>query len=216
VPLPSGVMRANIVGTTGSGETLVHTVHMRRAFTGFLVAADMATLAGQVQAAWSGAFTPRASLFYTGLVYTRCDVYDLGTDGRAVIGGTAAIANTVKGSAGSTVPRNVACVASLQTGFPGRSARGRLYLGALSTTAVANEGGFTVSAIGDYAALVKAFLEGLNGITLGGAAVRAVVASPTKASTTPITAVRVNTVPDTQRRRVRSQTGQQTIATVNA
>lgn len=110
-------------------------------------------------------------------------------------------------SGGAALPYEVACVMSLGTGQRGKSHRGRTYLGpmdlgVMDSTTPTSQGTFipaVVNAVG--AAFWTHIVAGLAATPQ----LQLVVASIKNATVLPVTAVRVGAVPDSQRRRRRSQ-----------
>jgi hypothetical protein len=117
--------------------------------------------------------------------------------------GVAAPATIVHGTHGGTMPPLVAMVASLRTPFEGRSRRGRMYwpaMGALNSA----DGQYQDATCAAIATGTAAMLTAVNALDLTSEGVTGstvVVASFTKAYTTPVTEVIVDSIPDTQHRR---------------
>lgn len=104
-------------------------------------------------------------------------------------------ANTgTRSTAGS--PIDTCCVVTLLTGFPGRSRRGRMYL-PCHDTITATTGNFPSSTPVTYASGIGAFFNSYSSAHPGWGA----VVSRTLGDSLPITLVRVNSLPDVQRRR---------------
>jgi hypothetical protein len=106
-----------------------------------------------------------------------------------------------KGTTNVTKPLQTALVVSLLTGRPGRSYNGRLYLpalGAILDTATARVPAFTVQAYLDGA---KTMLQSIQTAQPDGAGMQLCVVSHKLEFQTPVTALRIGDVLDTQRRR---------------
>nr|CRY96079.1 hypothetical protein [uncultured prokaryote] len=122
-------------------------------------------------------------------------------DGTLVQAAEAALVTPVTGSGQANKPLQVALVASLLTGRPGRSYAGRLYWPALgaplqSATLRLSTNGTSILAE-DTASLLTGIAQAAPGTT----AIAPVVVSHKLAIQTPIVSVRVGDVLDTQRRR---------------
>jgi hypothetical protein len=107
---------------------------------------------------------------------------------------------------GASLPYEVACVMSLGTGQRGKSHRGRTYLGPVAMNSMpftAGSQGTYVPAIVD--AVGAAFWTHIVTALAAAPSLQLVVASIKNATVLPVTAVRVGTVPDSQRRRRKSQ-----------
>jgi hypothetical protein len=98
----------------------------------------------------------------------------------------------------NALPNQVAVVASLRMGYPGRSRRGRMFLPCRSSAAL-NADGFLNDTVRPLVAQDVADLFGNFNNALSGR--RVAVLSPTTGSAFPVTSVDVGNVCDTQRRR---------------
>lgn len=107
---------------------------------------------------------------------------------------------TITGVSGSAAtvsfPLQVACCVTLLTGKPGRSKKGRLYLPASGIGF--NGGAFANANVDAIAAGVNQLFSDIKALT---PSAPVVVASATAATNTPVNQVRVDSKPDTQRRR---------------
>jgi hypothetical protein len=109
----------------------------------------------------------------------------------------------VKGSSATTLPYEVACCVSFGTGIRGGRNRGRMFLGPLGPAIVGAQGKFDdamVHIIGHHVA--EMFLRRLPALAPG---LALTVASGRYATARLVTDMRVGHVPDSQRRRRRSQ-----------
>lgn len=107
-------------------------------------------------------------------------------------------------------PIDTCLVATLQTGFAGRSRRGRMYLPFHGTVQVVN--GSVTGDVTQYASALKDLFDSINSET---DEVPAVV-SPTLGDSSPILAVRVDSKPDVQRRRENRLTADTSVTEVLA
>lgn len=101
----------------------------------------------------------------------------------------------------STKPNQVAVVSTLMTERAGRSYKGRMYWPALGAGMVAGTGRLDASIRDLIASGVASLLSDIADENPGAAVLVPVVLSRTKREVTPVTAVRVGDVLDTQRRR---------------
>lgn len=113
--------------------------------------------------------------------------------------------NQVGTTASKVLPLQTSCVASLRTGRPGRSFRGRAYLPVLTKTLAQYQ--FQNADVDVIANGVANMLSTVNDATGTGGFNRAipVVMSSKQGLLTPITSVTVDSKPDVQRRRARSE-----------
>lgn len=105
------------------------------------------------------------------------------------------------GSGTVHMPPQSAIVASLETGRPGRSFRGRIYWPALGFPIQPNTGRIDITDATSIATSTATLLGDIASAAPGGAALIPVIASAKLGEQTPITSVAVGTVVDTQRRR---------------
>lgn len=102
---------------------------------------------------------------------------------------------------GPTLPFEVACAISLQTDHRGPSGRGRLYMPPPAVGAMDYSGVFTVATVTDMLDAMALFLDTIDANTPH----RAVVVSPRRLILNSVTTINCGKVPDSQRRRRRSQ-----------
>lgn len=148
---------------------------------------------GGIQAAWS------SSLTLEGL-----DAYYYAADGSLETQGTWSPAQEQRGTGSINLPPATSIVASLQTGLPGRSARGRLYWPALGLSVNGANGGINPTTAQALATQTAAMLAMAENQWTGPAPIFSCVWSGTKQDAYAITAVRVGSQLDSQRRRRKS------------
>jgi hypothetical protein len=211
VPVPANVIRANIRAIVGTAEEMVHTLHFVRVNTTTTNQPSLQDIAAKIVEEWTEylttingtpTFEPRVWL-RPDVAYQTVDVYALNAAGLATEQAQALFGSTAVGT-GSSVANapEIAVVASLKTGLPGRSKRGRLYLGGFTVGAVAAGGVVSANATpGMSRGLAKfgqdmkmqdtALVDRLNWVVL----------SRTTTSVQKITEVRIGNLFDVQRRR---------------
>lgn len=205
MPYPDRLYRCNLNAVTANGERIVNTVWMRRDTVNDATAQGVAN---RVRDSWSKAFTaPPAGVitlsgvFFGATRWTNVTVYKVNALGQSTEQAEAAFGAAVVGSAGAAVPPQVALVVTLLTGAPGRSARGRMFLGGLSTNGLTADGRLTTARRDDIVAAMTGFYKDLRQSTAVDDAIRPVVVSPTKTDARKITAIQVGDVFDTMRSR---------------
>lgn len=99
------------------------------------------------------------------------------------------------------LPNEVACCVSMQTGLRGPRNRGRLYLGGLTADLMASGGVFDATKVGQISTAMADLVHRIN----TGTGARLHVVSRAYATSVGINGVSVGQVPDSQRRRRRSQ-----------
>lgn len=210
MPVPENVIRANIRATVGANEEMVHTLHFRRVNTTTEPEPTLQEIADKIGNAWLNMLNaPFASGFIwrsrmsTAVNYSTVDTYALDAAGKATGQAQYVFGANVNGTnTNPQLPPEVALVASLRTGLPGRSKRGRLYLGGFTVSDVVVGGTVQGSlrvhlatALADFGSVMKfpigAGIDRLNWSVL----------SRTLTQTNRIEEVRVGSLWDVQRRR---------------
>lgn len=231
---PSGELmrwaRVTVHGKIGTVEEVAHTFTLRTQPTpdAEVDAAAIKTLANRLRDQWvtflatpgAGGGPAISTYLSTELVYDEVRVAYLEQlapgarqpDGRVILPRPAYIiptqyaafaAGTVKGSGSPSLPYEVAMAVTLNTNQRGASARGRVYLGPFSNGIMNSAGGLfdRTRATQFGSALGTNFIDAINGT--GGWQFQ--VVSRTHLGASPIQGTRVGVVPDSQRRRRRSQ-----------
>lgn len=112
--------------------------------------------------------------------------------------------SVVGSSSGTDMPLQTCAVASLRTGRPGRSYRGRIYFPYLEGALTSHQ--FPSTFCSNFATDVANYLTAIKTASGGGfRAADPVVMSSMKSAMTPITQVLVDSKPDVQRRRAESE-----------
>lgn len=190
-----------VSGTNPGGEIWTNTLRFTDGTSGAFTGLDLVAAVQQVKDRWA------AMLNTTGF-FADCQrvtsvsgyVYDAGGN---LVEQAITTSAPVAGTALATLPHSSAIVASLLTGIPGRSYRGRLYLplaGAQISTVDMLLPSTSRQTIADEVAEALDELRSA-GYDVGADGLDPVVVSTTLTLSTPITQVRVGSVPDVQRRR---------------
>lgn len=192
---PVGLFSVTLQYTLGAGAEIAQNVFW---FDGG-AALTPATLATAVNVVGNGVADymsgPWGTALTSDLVQTGALAHAFDSDGDP-ISAAANLTTPAHGAGSSSLPYEVAVVASLRTDFAGRSYRGRSYQGPISQTAVTTSGRLTSTArtgIGNGLAQYLSHMDSLG--------YRPVVWSRTKNIATHITSVVVDDVFDVQRRR---------------
>lgn len=204
MPIPANVARISLTGTLIQGEQFD---------TSFWVAggvpanqADANDLAAQVaaipQLTTIGAGGPRTMIDTTS-AYTEVRVYSYPTGGpTATFIGSAPITPGTGVSSESSLPLQCCIVASLRTGFSGRSRRGRMYFPVTSLTLASHQ--MTQADLDAFVGVVKSIFDAVNAFTSPLLSVS--VVSQTLGDFSPVTTVTADSRLDIQRRRAEGQT----------
>jgi hypothetical protein len=165
-------------------------------------------IADRVRDAWStmilagfNASGPLDVDFNANTVWRSVNVYKVDALGKATGQSESAFASNVKGGSGSMVPPQCAIVVTTLTGAPGRSARGRMFLGGLSNNGNDFTGRINPLTRDRLAKGVGGMFTQLRSSGFQADVIRPVVVSPTKNDARKITAVQVGDVYDTMRSR---------------
>src|SRR4051812_22012377 len=181
---------------------MVHTFHFAGsgdypswgALAAPLSVGDAATKA---QGSWSGQFTTHPALWSAQTAFRKVTATLLDSAGRASEVAEVPVDSVQAGSGNSMLPTSVACAVTLRSARAGRSYRGRVFMGGFSAAVVNGfTGRLTTDARDGLLQAVQMFLRGMR--TAGYVPV---VLSPTKSAATPITALDIGDVFDTQRSR---------------
>lgn len=177
------------VSTAGNFAAQDHCDQIRNAWTAMLTQAYSGTNVG--------------SNLSANTIYTDVKLYDLDpATGRAASVVQSTFNASAAGNAGTTMPTEVALAVTLETGAPGRSNRGRIFLGGFGVGAVDPlTGRLKPTEHFAFAQAFGAFLAFSRDQTADVDAYRPVVYSRVKATARPITRVTIGNVFDVQRRR---------------
>ena len=211
MPIPAEVVKVVLADHAGAAEIFE---------TGFwytgdvpVTESDANNLAAEVASQLEGpTLTVLKSLIASDTGYDEVRVYSYVTGGsRADYIGTAPITGG-GGTGGDASPLQQCMCVTLETGFAGRTARGRMFLPANGTTLDAGHIFDTVTTTAVVGAIAD-FFSGLNGIGTGN---HVAVVSPTASVARSVVAVSTDQRPDIQRRRAnREGTGTRERATVS-
>lgn len=202
MPLPSGTVRIVLSGTLAGGEIFS---------CGFQLRGDGGWSQNQLDAAVGVAGSSLASNFLTTATLAN---FPTTTSFRRVqgylyAGGTSAVRQSeatfaVKtGTASGVLPNQLALVVTLNTGRPGRSFRGRMYLPGPAAIPLSSTDG---QMIGTNLDGLCTTLQGcFQGIRDGAGGAPVVVASSKQGAMTTVTAIKIDSKVDTQRSRAQTQ-----------
>lgn len=141
----------------------------------------------------------------------------IGADGRLALAAEYVLPNLVPGTGTLRNPLQVSLVASLSTGRPGRSFRGRMYWPMLATSLEASSGRVPTAVCGLVATDTANWLRAVaDTIVDPNPPLDPVVTSQTQGVNTRVETVGVGDVPDTQRRRRDSLSEGRSVAVVPA
>lgn len=208
--VPDNVVRANIRATVGGSEEIVHTLHFQRVNTTVPGGPSLQEIAEKIVTEWTsviqdaqGTGQTLAVRLRNDLRYVSVNTYSLSPAGLATGQAEALFGPGVGGSSpGLPLPPDVAVVASLRTGLPGRSKRGRLYLGGFVESSLAAGGRLNESLRDTIGQALASFGQDMKmAPPAGNDTLNWTVLSRTTTSTQKITLIRVGDIFDTQRRR---------------
>ena len=220
---PSGLCRFNINAAIPGGDTIVNTVWLRFDQPAAAGAFDLQVLTDRVRDKWAefivggtGLPAASASYFASSTVWTKVAGYKVNNLGHATSQAESIFAANVKGTAATTLPPQVACAVTLVTARPGRSGRGRIFLGGFGANANRADGRIEDAARTALLAGVAGFYTRLRDQANVGDAYRPVVVSPTLSDSFKIKSVNIGHVWDTQRNRRNTLTETKSSAVVDA
>lgn len=175
--------------------------------SGAIGASHLTALADTLSAGAVGTFLDSLkSAWDSGITATQLDVHEYAPGANQVSAiGSKVFASAKQGSGTATLPYFVSAVASFRTTFPGRHQRGRMYMpvtipGALSA------GQFSTTLTGNLANYVKTMFDTMNAAdwtayNIASGHVMSAI-SFTRQVDAPLIRLEVNTLPDTQHRRI--------------
>lgn len=143
-----------------------------------------------------------------GWTYDQYDAYQYAGGSQAAVQATLPT-GPYAGTGTVHVPNQVCLVATLETGLPGRSYRGRMYFPITGISITSDSKVLETDAQGLANGLATSF-GSFNPLGDG----KVVVSSLRQGATHPVTQIKVDTVPDTQRRRVNKVEGARVTAQV--
>jgi hypothetical protein len=199
--------RYAVQGVVPIGEAMVITGGIEQGLV-----SDAGEIATSIATAWSTAWSAVAGEFCTGTRWNKVSVYELDTISQPAVDVAEASLNLVGTNSTDPLPPQVAVCVTLQTGRPGRSYRGRHYLGGLPENKCEPPGKLVATSRTAIANFYSAWMGSVNSAIDSRLCV---VLSPTLNIGTPITAVSVGDIYDTQRSRRDSQVEVYTTATVS-
>lgn len=203
MPIPQGTVKMVVSGTLPGGEIFSHGYQLN-GNSGWSQTQLDAVLGVAVGGLTNNFLTTSVKAFFsTQTVWTKVRAYLIGAGGATILQSESATLNLAGTAAASPTPNQCALVATLLTGFPGRSKRGRSYLPGPSAGILA-AGQISQANAQTIAAAFAAWMTFHRDHPTNPAA--PVVASATLSATLPMVQVRVDTRLDVQRRRAGKQT----------
>lgn len=208
MPVPNGLRRASINAAILGGESMSHTVYFAPVQSPF-EDYSLQDHADTIRDAWERLLTipfdgnALANGLHTSTVYTDVKLYELDPDtGLTADIAQSAFSELARGNAADALPQEVALCATLETGLPGRTRKGRIYLGGfVSPLVVPTTGRIQLSNAASYAGGLARFMQESRDQDDTPDLYRAVVFSRKTSSVAPITRVSIGDVWDVQRRR---------------
>lgn len=207
MPAPTGLRRATINASILGGEIMAHNLYYRDiSGAGNFAIQDHANT---IRDAWLGFLTTAyvgssvQSVLSASTLYTDVKLYDIDP----VTAKTTDLAQAVftaaaRGTSTTVLPNQVALAVTLDTGQPGRTKRGRLYLGGFGSGLLETASGrLKATEANTIAQAFADFLQKSRDQSLDIDAYRPVVFSRVGSSALPILSVSIGNVMDTQRRR---------------
>lgn len=206
--IPAQAVKTVISGTLANGEVFSHSQWFKAASAldqtslDGLVGAVVGSLGGNLLSAGNLAYFPSTTswLQVTGYYYAGGST--------AALTSIAPVAGKTGTSGGSALPNQCCEVVTLQTGVPGRSHRGRVYLPGVSTGNMVN-GQVATSVVTALATGYQTFLQGVRDFPTYG--LPPVVCSPRTSAMYDITTIRVDSRVDIQRSRANKQAANATV-----
>ncbi len=216
------VLRFNIHATLDTNEEMVHTLHAAVAIGGSFTGQDwgggdffgpytvsqLNSLSSSIATKWATFVTTCSSLIGNQVTYDRVDAYTLDASAKATNQGTFSWAggSQPKGGGGNKLPNSLAVCCSLRTDYPGRSRRGRMFIGCLSSSSPGQTIPGTITTV--LGPAMSTFLHDVGTITVptDGGSLVPVIASRRYGYVNKITSVIVDNVWDWQSRRMNKVT----------
>jgi hypothetical protein len=199
--------RFNVTGVI-NGEIAVNTIWLRNDSGTFGPGGSLETQTNKVRDEWKrliegGAGLPVgiAPFIWTGCTYNEVQGYRVDAAGRATEQFQAAFPAGVKGQGADALPLHNALCITLKTNQPGRSGRGRLFMGPLVQSMLVSNGRINLQARDEIAKAFAGFYTRLRDVGAAQDAFRPVIASRTKTDAYKITSVSVGDYVDTMRSR---------------
>jgi len=196
-------LRATFRGTMPGNEIFATTLNFASALDAPFTLSEVQEVAPDLAALYETFHESVKGQMSVGCIFTRCDTYAVGTNGKALFQGSATLATPAVGNGSITLPNQCSMVMSLRTNRAGRAYRGRMYLPTLNVGGgLGADGRLTANIASDLADQFVIFLNAANNVVAGTTPIQAVVSSGVGlGANTAITQLSVGRVIDTQRRR---------------
>jgi len=207
MPYPSRLVRCNINATT-PGEIVTNTVWIRFDTLAQINQDQLQLVVDRVRNSWATAVSDGfgtggglGPIFSNAMQWRTVTGYLVDSAGRSQGQAEATFAPATKGAEAFTLPPQTALVVTLLTGAPGRSARGRIFLGGLAQGVGTTDGRVPIALRDRYARNIAGFYGAVRNNPGGGDDFRPVVVSPKLGTARKITAITVGDLYDTMRSR---------------
>jgi hypothetical protein len=208
MPYAARLHRFNILATLIGGESLVHTVWLQQDQIDTNPAGALQDMTNKVRDEWAntlngpagGPINLKQNLASTTL-FTTVKGYSVNSLGQATLQAEAPFAPNLVGIGGNGLPPQDSVCVTLLTAVPGRSGRGRLYLGQMAVNTLTTQGRLVDTARDNIAAAMAGFYTRVRSIPGYPDQWRPVVASPKLGTANKIIKVTVGDVVDTMRSR---------------
>ncbi len=208
MPYAARLSRVNIIAEITGGEQMVHTVWIQSDATVIAPGTQLQAIVNKVRDEWQntlngpsgGPINMKQNLSNT-TKYTTVKGYNVNSLGAATEQAEAAFPPNLVGIGGNACPPQDAVCVTLLTNVPGRSGRGRLYLGQMAQNVLTSEGRLVGTARDNISAAMAGFYIRVRALNNQPDDWRPVVVSPKLGTANKITKVQVGDVVDTMRSR---------------
>ncbi len=208
--IPPDFVRASLTASLQGGEQMVHGLFIKNVGAP-IGGSNLQTLADGLRDRWNDflylanpGFGVVAARLSNTTKYQKVTVYKIDPLLQKASDLAEAAFADGAGTQPSTNPTELALCATLLTGAPGRSARGRMYLGGFGANTITNDGRVNVTAAQEISNSLARFLRSVRDIAVGAGEPdqwEPQIVSGTRTTARKITQVSIGDVWDVQRRR---------------
>lgn len=213
VSIPAGAVHLVFSGSLPSSEAFAWGIWLDSRHTGptldGTIVTDLPLVCDLASRKLASRLASILSGFPAATIYSKVNGYYYGENGtHATLSAEKSMSLAGTAGSGTELPDQLAMVASLRTSRPGRSYRGRAYLPMCNTAQLAGGGQVGDTFVTAYATAVRGLLADLSAGESSSSTpgMIPVVVSRTLTHMEPITAVRMDSRPDTQRSRAAGET----------